>query len=362
MNDFIDQYQDVIIHITTQSGTGTGFCLRDRGLIVTNNHVVANNREVIISGRKIEKCMARVVYFDPLNDLAFIQLPEGIDVPPVRLAERSVLKEGESIVAIGHPFELKYTATQGIVSKAQRLYRNLNYIQIDAAINPGNSGGPLVNQAGEIVGVNTFIIEGGDNLGFSLPVDYLKKSLDDYQPVFGQSCYRCPSCSNLIVMDTATDAYCSSCGAKLELPAATGDTYTPVGAAALVEQIISQLGKDVKLSRRGPNRWEIKEGSATIYVMFNDKTGFIVGDAFLCLLPKANLAALYEYLLRENYSLPGLTLSVYQQDIVLSLLIFHEALVPETGVQLFRDLFKKADEYDNILIERYGALPKVVGD
>lgn len=362
MNDFIDQYQDVIIHVATQGGTGTGFCLRDQGLIVTNNHVVGNNCEVIISGRKIDKRLARVVYFDPLNDLAFIQLPEGLEIPAVRLSERPGVKEGEAIVAIGHPFELKYTATQGIVSKAQRLYRNLNYIQIDAAINPGNSGGPLVNQTGEIVGVNTFIIEGGDNLGFSLPVDYLRKSLAEYRAMSGKPCFRCPSCSNLMAIETGADAYCPSCGAKLELPKAAAECYTPVGAAALVEQIIGQLGKDVQLARRGPNRWEIKEGSATIYIMFNDKTGFIVGDAFLCLLPKTNLSALYEYLLRENYGLPGLTLSVYQQDIVLSLLIFHEALVPETGVQLFRDLFKKADEYDNILTERFGALPKVIGD
>jgi serine protease Do len=279
-------------------------------------------------------------------------------VPQVNLADPAALREGEQIVAIGHPFELKYTATQGIVSKAKRVHNNLNYIQIDAAINPGNSGGPLVNTNGEVVGVNTFIIQGGDNLGFSLPVDYLIKSLNDYQAVYDRAGYRCPSCSNLLVIADNQDDYCSQCGAKLDLPKITGKTYQPVGAAALVEQIIEKLGKDVKLCRRGPVNWEIKEGSATIYIFFNEKSGFIVGDAFLCMIPKTRVDELYQYLLRENYILDRLTFSVSNQDIVLSFLIYYEELQLENGVKIFSDLFKKADHYDTMLIEHYGAIQK----
>jgi len=358
MKEFIDLYQDVIIHIATPQGTGTGFCLKDRGLIVTNNHVVGNNSEVVISGKRLENKMAQVLFFDPLNDLAFIRMPEGMDIPQVRLAEPAALREGDQIVAIGHPFELKYTATQGIVSKVKRVHNNLNYIQIDAAINPGNSGGPLVNTNGEVVGVNTFIIQGGDNLGFSLPVDYLIKSLNDYQAVYDRAGYRCPSCANLLVIADNQDDYCSQCGVKLDLPKITGTTYQPVGAALLVEQVIEKLGKDVKLCRRGPVNWEIKEGSATVYIFFNEKSGFIVGDAFLCMIPKTRVDELYQYLLRENFNLDRLTFSVSNQDIVLSFLIYYEELQLETGVRIFNDLFKKADYYDNILIEQYGALPK----
>jgi serine protease Do len=358
MKEFIDLYQDVIIHIATPQGTGTGFCLKDRGLIVTNNHVVGNNSEVVISGKHLEEKMARVLFFDPPNDLAFVRMPEGLEVPQVRLAPQATIKEGDPIVAIGHPFELKYTATQGIVSKAKRLQNNLNYIQIDAAINPGNSGGPLVNAEGEIIGVNTCGIGAGENLNFSLPVDYLMKSLDDYQPFFDRASYRCPSCANLLVIADNQDDYCPQCGIKLELPKATVVSYQPVGAALLVEQIIEKLGKDVKLCRRGPVNWEIKEGSATIYIFFNEKSGFIVGDAFLCMIPKARVDELYQYLLRENFNLDRLTFSVSNQDIVLSFLIYYEELQLEIGVRIFNDLFKKADYYDNVLIEQYGALPK----
>ena len=87
-------------------------------------------------------------------------------------------KDGEVVVAIGHPFGLNYTATQGVISKVDRIRDGVKYIQIDAAINPGNSGGPLVNKEGEVIGINSFIIRGGDNLGFALPVSYLKEALD----------------------------------------------------------------------------------------------------------------------------------------------------------------------------------------
>ena len=86
------------------------------------------------------------------------------------------------MVAIGHPYGLNYTATQGVISKVDRIREGLKFIQIDAAINPGNSGGPLVNSNGEVIGVNSFIIRGGDNLGFALPVNYLKEALKLYLP------------------------------------------------------------------------------------------------------------------------------------------------------------------------------------
>jgi serine protease Do len=358
MKEFIDLYQNVIIHIATPQGTGTGFCLKDRKLIVTNNHVVGNNTEVVVSGKHLEKKMAQVLFFDPLDDLAFIRMPEELKAPQINLGDPSALKEGDPIVAIGHPFEMKYTATQGIVSKVKRVYNNLDYIQIDAAINPGNSGGPLVNAQGEVVGINTWGIPAGDNLGFSLSVDYLVKCLKDYEALYDRASYRCPSCSNLLVIAESQDNYCPQCGAKLDLPKVSAAAYQPVGAAALIEQIIEKLGKEVNLCRRGPANWEIREGSATVYVNFNEKSGFIVGDAFLCMIPKTRVGELYEYLLRENFNLDRLTFSVSNQDIILSFLIYYEELQLDMGLKIFNDLFKKADHYDNILIEQYGALPK----
>ena len=106
------------------------------------------------------------------------------------------MKDGDRVLAIGHPYGLNYTATQGVISKVDRIREGLKFIQIDAAINPGNSGGPLVNSEGQVIGVNSFIIRGGDNLGFALPVNYLERSVVYFiMPIRGQASTRCFSCS-----------------------------------------------------------------------------------------------------------------------------------------------------------------------
>jgi serine protease Do len=257
--EIIELFQPIIIQIATPQGTGTGFYLKDYNLIITNDHVVKGNFEVVVSGKILKKTMSPVYFNDPKYDLAFIAVPEGAEMPQIQLDRDHPIHDGDQVIAIGHPFGLNYTATEGIVSKANRVRGGINFIQIDAAINPGNSGGPLVNKDGEIVGVNTFIIAGGDNLGFALPVSYLIDSLEEYKPLYGKVAVRCVSCTNLITAENIDGEYCPFCGSKVELPALKKEEeYKPAGAAAVIEKIIEQLGKDVKLARRGPSTWEIQ--------------------------------------------------------------------------------------------------------
>ena len=145
----IELYRPAIIQIATQASTGTGFYLKEFDLIVTNEHVVGKNAEVTIAGRLFEKRLARVWYTDRKHDLAFLQPPMEVQIPEVQLGSYEDTKDGDVVVAIGHPFGLNYTATQGVISKVDRVRDGVKYIQIDAAINPGNSGGPLVNKDGK---------------------------------------------------------------------------------------------------------------------------------------------------------------------------------------------------------------------
>jgi serine protease Do len=357
--EIINSYQKAIIQIATPHGTGTGFYLKDYNVIVTNNHVVQGNSEAVISGKLFHKLLSPVYYNDPKYDLAFIKPPDEVELPSVPLTKDSAVNDGDKVIAIGHPYGLNYTATEGIVSKSKRLHNGLNYIQIDAAINPGNSGGPLVNLNGEVIGVNTFVIMGGDNLGFALPVSYLLESLSEYKPFYGKSAIRCQSCANIVTEETIEDGYCPNCGAKIEIAKLKKEKeYTPTGAQALVEKILTQLDKDVKLSRRGPYNWEIEEGSAKIFITYQEN-GFIVGDAMICRLPKQNIGPLYEFLLHENYVLERIMFSISNQNIVLSTLIYDQYLTLDAGIETFRNLFKKADYYDNYLVETFGALPRV---
>jgi serine protease Do len=361
--EIIETYQPAIIQIASSGNTGTGFYLDQYNLIVTNEHVVGKAAEVTVAGKSFQKMLSAVWYTDKKHDLAFLQPPPGASFPAIALGKYESMKDGDEVIAIGHPFGLNYTATQGVISKVDRVRQGLRFIQIDAAINPGNSGGPLVNNKGEVIGVNTFIIRGGDNLGFALPVSYLKEALDLYLPYKGTPATRCPNCNFLVLPSNIDSAkYCPSCGTEVKIPEVPLNEYSPGGTAKVIEDILKDLGKDIRLAREGTNKWEVKEGSARIKISYSSETFFISGDAYLCQLPQDTqmIKNLYKYLLEENYSNPdGLVLSCVSQNIVLSGVLYDLDMTRENGTKLFRKLFKKADEYDNLLIERFGCMPRL---
>ncbi|WP_035757345.1 trypsin-like peptidase domain-containing protein [Hugenholtzia roseola] len=354
MQAILETFQKVVIQIATPYGAGTGFYLADFELIVTNYHVVAGCRQVAISGKYLKKSLAEVVFINVGKDLAFIKMPEETryDFPKVELAHKNV-QDGDTITAIGHPYGLSFTATRGIVSKAKRLYKNTYYIQLDAAINPGNSGGPLVNEAGEIVGVNTFILSEGKDLGFALHAQYLKEDLEEFVKLERKESLRCPSCANMVVEATLTNDYCPHCGTALTR--LSQEDFQPTGVAKIIEDLLYELGKNAVLARVGANRWEIVEGSAKIFLHYQPETGYIFADSQLCSLPKSNISDIYSYLLHENYQLQGLRFSVHEQDVVLSMALFAQYLEPASARKQLYYLIKKSDEYDNILVQDYGA-------
>jgi serine protease Do len=353
----IELYRPAIIQIATQTSTGTGFYVKEFDLIITNEHVVAKNAEITIAGRTFERRLARVWYTDKKHDLAFLQPPADVQIPEIKLGNYETVKDGNVVVAIGHPFGLNYTATQGVISKADRIRDGVKYIQIDAAINPGNSGGPLVNKAGEVIGVNSFIIRGGDNLGFALPVNYVSEALNLYLPHRGEPSTRCHSCNYLVLASNIDSGkYCPFCGTEVKLPQLPERENKPVGIAKTVEEILSELGKDVKLARDGHNNWTVKEGAAKIKINYNPENFFVAGDAYLCQLPAdtTKIKPLYKFMLDENYGMDSLVLSCVKQSIVLSCIMYDLDMTKDNGIEMFRDLFQKADYYDQLLEREYG--------
>lgn len=357
MKQIINLYKDVVIQIATPYSVGTGFCLADHGIIITNNHVVQGNREVVIEGRAIPRCVTEVIYTDEKHDLAFLQLHENSNIPNITLYTEEEINEGEDVIAIGHPFGLKYTATQGIVSNATHYHNDLNYYLHDAAINPGNSGGPLLNHEGKVIGVNTFIIKDGQNMGFSLPSSYLNTTIKKFLLLQKNYASRCTSCESIVSAQTIDGTYCPNCGTTIILPTQV-DIYEPVGVRRTIEGLLVHLGYNVTLARIGPSAWEVRRGSATIHILYKEDEGLVFGSAVLCGLPQENIKPLYEYLLRENFKIEGLNLGVNGQDVTLNLLVFDRYLHLNTATQLFQSLFEKADYYDNVLVEEYGALWK----
>ncbi len=356
MSEYLDLYRQVIVKIATPHSTGTGFYLSDRSVIVTNYHVVEGNLSVVVESAGFERQLVNVLYIDGKYDLAFLSAPaSGAALPLVKLGVDKVLKALDRVTAIGHPFGLKFSAKSGIISNTSESMNGVPYLHIDAALNPGNSGGPLVDTDGDIVGINTFVMREGDNTGFSLPVRFLADTLAAFENAGAVMSARCIGCMS-VVTEAAIEheRLCNKCGHRVQLPHQV-DEYIPSGPARTVERMIRSMGHDAGLCRSGHNAWEIKEGSATINMIYHEKSGQIYAEAVLCELPGDNIKPLYEYLLRENYSSTGLTLSLHNRNIVLSLLIFEQYLNEETGQQMLTELSKKADYYDNILVDQFGA-------
>lgn len=356
MKEIIELFRNVVIQIATPYSKGTGFYIKEQHLIITNEHIVRGSREVVIDSPHFKRQMAKVIFIDAQHDLAFLSAPLDVNIPAVEFGTAKEVKEGDTIIAIGHPFGLEYSTTQGIISSTIHRQNDIQYFQHDAALNPGNSGGPLLDTGGNIIGVNTFVIRDGDNIGFSLPINYLKQTINEYQLGQGKIGIRCSSCSNMVFEKPKTQKYCPHCGSKVTLPSAE-EEYEPIGICKTIEEILATTEHDVPLSRRGNNKWEIHQGSAKINITYHEKSGLIIGDAFLCNLPKENIKSLYEYLLQQNYQTEGLTFSVNPngQDIILSLLIYDRYLNVDTGIKLFKHLFEKADHYDDILVDEFGA-------
>ncbi|MBI3015305.1 MAG: DegQ family serine endoprotease [Candidatus Tectomicrobia bacterium] len=159
---------------------GSGFIINKDGYIVTNNHVVEGASEIKVILSDKQEYDAKIVGRDPKTDLALIKISSPQPLPFAHLGDSDKLRVGEWVMAIGNPFGLGHTVTTGIVSAKGRIIGAGPYddfIQTDASINPGNSGGPLINMRGEIVGINTAIIAGGQGLGFATPVNLAKPIL-----------------------------------------------------------------------------------------------------------------------------------------------------------------------------------------
>ncbi len=167
-----------------QRGSGSGFIFGSDGKILTNAHVVDGADRVSVTlkdGRTLE---GRVLGSDPLTDVAVVQVETG-GLPVVSLGNSDQVRPGEWVIAIGNPLGLDNTVTAGIVSATGRSSsevgvsdKRVDFIQTDAAINPGNSGGPLLNARGEVIGMNTAIIQGAQGLGFAIPINRVQQIAD----------------------------------------------------------------------------------------------------------------------------------------------------------------------------------------
>ncbi len=172
-------------------GGGSGFIISPDGLILTNKHVIVDPRaEYTVLTNDEKRYPAKVLAQDPFKDIAVLKI-EAKNLPAVELGDSDALKIGQTVIAVGNALgEFKNTVSTGVVSGLRRsivaggggVTEQLeNVIQTDAAINPGNSGGPLLNIAGQVIGINTALAYGAENIGFAIPINEAKKDIEEVQ-------------------------------------------------------------------------------------------------------------------------------------------------------------------------------------
>ncbi len=167
------------------SSRGSGVIIdRDRGFVLTNEHVIAKSGTITVVLKDGREFQADIIGADPESDLAVLQIQADEPLPSVPMGDSGDIMIGETVIAIGNPFGFSNSVTTGVISAVNRSVRAQNrvyhdFLQIDASINPGNSGGPLLNINGKLIGINTAIYAKAEGIGFAIPINTAKKIVSD---------------------------------------------------------------------------------------------------------------------------------------------------------------------------------------
>lgn len=175
----VEQAVKSVVSIKTDVSQGSGFIINPEGYIITNAHVLFNGRYAKILTYSQELKNAELVGYDINLDIALLKIPGNYDF--LKFGDSDDIKVGEKVIAVGNPYGLSFTVTEGIISARDRIGTNNlpYYFQTDVALNPGNSGGPLISKKGRVIGINNFKLAGGESLGFAMESNYVKRVLND---------------------------------------------------------------------------------------------------------------------------------------------------------------------------------------
>lgn len=179
MNFVPETIYDSVAVVYTSKGLGSGFAI-DKNIIITNAHVVEDFIDVSVKLYNDETCSGKVIKIDKNIDLALIQVDKALT--PLKLGSEDNISIGKEVYAIGAPKDIPYTMTKGIISAKNRKIGSNQYIQIDASINSGNSGGPLIDENGEVIGINTMKMVDAEGIGFAIGTSYINDFINDVAP------------------------------------------------------------------------------------------------------------------------------------------------------------------------------------
>lgn len=343
-----------VVQVATSESVGAGVVWLAQGGIVTSQQLVDQAPEVIVSrGSEWPAQLVPVLYTDEALDLALIALPhspQGHECP--------ILDWSATLPEVGSEvWAMARQPQAGRLIDRQHTFFDIDYLATDTPINTAYIGSPLLDAAGAVLGLHVGLLQTAavQQAGYVLPTRYITESVGRYRAAQGRYATRCVNCRTVVTAAQAT-TQCPICKGDIQQPHLVA-AYQPEGVSVAIETLIQRAGYNPNLTRRGPNSWSLQRGSATITLSYYEPKGYITGDAFLCKLPAdaAAQARIYAFLMRQNYQSEGITFSIHEGDIVLSLIIYDQHLDNDIALELLSRLMQQADDYDNILVEEYGA-------
>lgn len=340
------------LQISTPDSKGSGFALANSSYLVTSYQLVQDHPQVAVSDEQGRQWVCPVVLVDAYLDLALLRKPPELQWE-AGLSLAKQLKEQEEVLVWGFS-KGALISTPSRVEEVEKEYSGIPFIQHQRQFDYEKIGGALLNKAGEVVGMHAFTTSGVEGAGYALPVSFLRELVEQFERSGKESGVRCPACFERIFADVLPDERCPHCRSELQLPI-EWQAEEAEGIAYTVEQMLEKLDYSPFLSRKGPDFWEVTRGSATISISYHEESGLIIGDALLCRISAQTDPAVHAYLLEQNYQLQGLTFSIREENIVLSLLIYDRYFELDTGLSLFEELILQADHFDNILVEQFRA-------
>jgi serine protease Do len=341
--------ENVVFKVKTSKGSGSSVYLKSLDLFVTNYHVVRGHRIVAVEDRHAAVYEAQVVFVNPTSDLAFLVPAAPVDVAPAPCEVFAEAKGRDVVFALGYPLGTPYTETRGIVSSPRKLHKTRYYVQTDAALNPGNSGGPMVNEQGELVGINTFGYAEAENMGFAIPADVLKEDLESFKlntkRVFS---VKCDSCRALTFQESK---YCNNCGGAID--ATVFETLKPDKLELFVEAALEKMGIKPVLAREGEAYWRFHYGVALVRIQLTHND-YLDANADINTLPSANLGNFYQFLLKRP--LPPYKVGINENLVHMTYRFYVPDIDSPARESLSRDLAQfplKADQMSRHLIKQF---------
>lgn len=334
-----------MFYISGAWNTGIGFVVHGYDFIITTVQTVGFSKNVVVRNSEHERHLAKVVFVDYSIGLAFIEKKikqeASLDILSFELA---VLSQPVCLYKIDYYNEM-IKVNVDLIDK-NFVLNNIKYLQIKNPIKI-SIGEIVLNKRLEFVGITTI----KENKNLVLPAKYILKTLEEYKNVEAEA-LRCPNCLNIIEKNDIIDRTCPVCSSEIikELLEDVLPSMTEIDKN--IEDVIEKLGFDNRLVRLGQHFWEIKKGSATIFIRYEKDKKYIVAFSSLCELSENHNSEIYKYLLSQNSKLKFLSFSIEKKHIFLSAPYIFDSNFDEVfAKELFRELFEKSDFYDDILIK-----------